>query len=247
MGLQNPTLALNGTDDSVPSCYHVTVAMPEHRAQQRRPAGRQAEAAVNDVGITAAAFDLLTSNAQASMADIADRAGVGVASLYRRYPTRQALVHHLCVTAMASIADTAKIHATRLQDPTCDPWAEFAAFVSAAVASGAGAMRALAGTFHADTELAHTAAQMNTAMQDVLSLAQERGAVRVDVAAADITQFFEMVRAVHVGDRVSSEKYRRRYLALFITALRPSAAHDELPVEPPDWSEVSRGWNRGRT
>jgi AcrR family transcriptional regulator len=211
-----------------------------------RPTGRQAEAALNDVEIIAAAFELLTADPQASMAEIADRAGVGVASLYRRYPTRQALVHELCLKAMAAITDSAETSAARLREPTGDAWAEFLAFLSAALGAGAGAMRALAGTFHADAELARTAARMNRRMQEVLTLAQHRGVVRADVTAADLTQLFEMVRAVRIGDRASSERFRRRYLALVVSALRSDAAGDELPVGPPSWSEISTSWNRGR-
>ena len=71
-------------------------------------------------------------------------------------------------------------------------------------------------------------------MQTVLTLAQERGAVRTDITAADVTQFFEMLRAIHIGDQASSDHFRRRYLSLFLTALRPSAATAALPVDGTD-------------
>lgn len=217
---------------------------PGSRKQPLRPTGRQAEAAANDVEIAAAAFDVLTADPRASMADIADRAGVGVASLYRRYPTRQALVHQLCLDAMRAIGTGASTCARQLSNLDADPRAAFEAFLSSALAAGAGAMRSLAGTFDADAELARAAQQMNASMQEAVTIAQRRGAVRSDVVAADITQLFEMLRAVHVGDRVRSDELRERYLALFSSALTPSAVTSELPFGPPSWSEVSDTWNR---
>ncbi len=191
-----------------------------------------------------AAFDVLTTDPDAPMAEIADRAGVGVASLYRRYPTRQALVHQLCLTAMASITSAADEHADRLDDPVNDTWTEFVAFISAAFTAGAGAMRALGGTFHADAELATVAAQMNSGIHRVVTSCQERGAVRADITAADITQFFEMLRAVRVGDRPRSDELRQRYLTLFVTALHASQTSDGLPVPAPTWQEISATWNQ---
>ena len=206
--------------------------------------GRQAEAAGHDIAIMEAAFTTLTSNPRASMAEIADLAGVGVASLYRRYPTRQDLAHDLCVRAMGSISTAADACRRQLEDPQTEPWEEFFGFLETAIAAGAGAMRALAGTFHAGSDLAGEAAQMNDAIQQVVRLAQHRGAVRDDVTAADLTQFFEMLRAVRVGAPSQSDKLRGRYLQLFGGALRAVPVRDELTVAAPGWPEISAAWNR---
>ncbi len=181
------------------------------------------------------------------MADIAARADVGVASLYRRYPTRQALVHALCLYAMGAIAGAAMDCVRRLGEPTAEPWAEFVGFIAEAVAAGAGSMRTLAGTFHADAELAAAAAAMNSGIQQVVSEVQRRGAVRSDVSAADLTQFFEMLRAIRVGDHRRSDELRQRYLRLFSTALRasPAAEAENLVVPAPEWDEISTTWNSG--
>lgn len=219
------------------------MASDGRRARKPLPRGRKAEAAVNDVEIMVAAFNTLTSNPRASMAEIAACADVGVASLYRRYPTRQTLVHQLCLRAMDSIAAAADACVHRLDDQDAEPWPEFLAFLSSALADGAGAMRALAGTFHADAELARAAAQMNAEIGKVLALTQARGAVRADVTAADITQFFEMLRAIRIGDRRRSDHLRQRYLHLFAPALKTATAGDELPIPSPHWDEISTTWN----
>ncbi|MGI8879148.1 MAG: TetR/AcrR family transcriptional regulator [Jatrophihabitans sp.] len=220
--------------------------MPAKGAAPRSPPlrGRQAEAAVHDIAIMDAAFTTLTSNPRATMAEIAELAGVGVASLYRRYPTRQELAHQLCLRAMDSISAAADACRLQLKDPATEPWPEFLGFITAAIAAGAGAMRALAGTFDAGPDLSRAAAQMNKAIQQVVRLAQRRGAVREDVTAADITQFFEMLRAIRAGTPQRSDELRQRYLLLFSGALRTVPVRHELTVAAPRWQEVSATWNK---
>ena len=205
--------------------------------------GRQAEAAVHDLTIMEAAFAVLTSNPRASVAEIADVAGVGVASLYRRYPTRQELVHQLCLRAIGAISGAADACRRRLEDPNTDPWKEFLRFIAVAMSAGAGAMRSLAGTFDAGPDLAREAAGMNEVIGHVVHLLQQRGAVREDVTAADITQFFEMLRVIRVGTPQRSDELRQRYLQLFGEALRGSAERDELAVEAPSWQEINSNWS----
>lgn len=206
--------------------------------------GRQAEAAVHDIAIMAAAFATLTSDPRAPMAEIAELAGVGVASLYRRYPTRRHLAQELCTRAMASIAAAADASRLRLEDPAAEPWTEFVHFITTALAAGAGSMRALAGTVHAGPDLAQQAAEMNDAIQHVVRLAQQRGAVRPDITAADLTQFFEMLRAIRVGTPQQSDELRQRYLQLFAGALRAVPVHHELSVPAPRWPDISAAWDQ---
>ena len=65
--------------------------------------GRQAEASRNDERVLAAARTVLTAAPDAPMAEIARRAGVGIGTLYRRYPSKEALVQHLCLDGMRQL------------------------------------------------------------------------------------------------------------------------------------------------
>src|SRR3954452_22402880 len=104
--------------------------------------GRQAEASRNDERVLAAARAVLTADPDASMADIARRAGVGIGTLYRRYPSKQALVLHLCQDGMERLEAVARTALER------DGEAWFAAFMQEGLAAGAGSLgAALAGTF----------------------------------------------------------------------------------------------------
>jgi AcrR family transcriptional regulator len=59
-------------------------------------AGRRAQAARNDGAILAAARDVFLDDPKAPVAAVAERAGVGMSALYRRYPGKEDLLRKLC-------------------------------------------------------------------------------------------------------------------------------------------------------
>jgi len=209
------------------------------QAKTPRPRGRQAEAAVNDGLILQAAREVLTVEPDAPMAEIAARAGVGIGSLYRRFPSKEALAYRLCLDGMSALADLARRTIEVIDD---DPWGHFVAFIGDAVDAGAGSLRGLAGTFEADDDLNHVAQQMSRLIGEVLQRAQAAGAVRDDINANDVGRFWEMLRAIRVADPDRSDALRRRYIALFIPAFR-APAESPLPGPPPTWQEIAAAWN----
>src|ERR1700744_2135490 len=139
-GMYGSVIISSGTEDSVPHCVKV-VSVPRNDDHHRdgatppRPRGRQAEAAVNDGLILKAARDVLTVEPDTPMAEIAARAGVGVGSLYRRFPSKEALAYRLCLDGMSALADLARRTIEVIDD---DPWEHFVAFIGDAVDAGAG-------------------------------------------------------------------------------------------------------------
>jgi AcrR family transcriptional regulator len=208
-------------------------------AQRPKLAGRKAEAAVNDGLILQAAREVLTTAPDTPMAEIAARAGVGVGSLYRRFPSKEALAYRLSLDGMNALADLARRTLGVLDD---DPWNEFVAFIGDAIDAGAGSLRGLAGTFEADEDLNHVAQEMSALIGDVVQRAQAAGAVRDDINANDVGRFWEMLRAIRVGDPGRSNALRKRYVALFAPAFRAPGA-GPLPGPPPTWQEIAAAWN----
>jgi AcrR family transcriptional regulator len=174
------------------------------------------------------------------MAEIAARAGVGVGSLYRRFPSKEALAYRLCLDGMNAIAEVAREALDAMQDG--DPWDAFVGFVAGAVQAGAGSLRGLAGTFTPDDVLNRVAVDMAALMAQVLERAQAAGAVRDDITSNDVGLLFEMLRAIRVGDSDRSDALRRRYIEMLTPALRAPAAGD-LSVPPASWGEISGAWN----
>lgn len=212
----------------------------DDRTEKPRLSGRRAEAAVNDSRVLATARAVLTEAPGTPMAEIAARAGVGVGSLYRRFPSKEALAYRLCLDGMNAIADVARDALERMDEG--DPWEAFVGFLAAAVEAGAGSLRGLAGTFTPDEFLNRVAVDMAGLMQQVLEHAQAAGAVRDDITTNDVGLFFEMLRAIQVGDVGRSDALRRRYIEMLSPALR-APANGELTVPPASWAEISGAWN----
>lgn len=207
--------------------------------QRPKLAGRKAEAAVNDGLILAAAREVLTTAPDTPMAEIAARAGVGVGSLYRRFPSKEALAYRLCRDGMTALAELARETLEVIDD---DPWERFVAFLGDAIDAGAGSLRGLAGSFEADDDLNSVAQEMSSLIDEVVRHAQAAGAVRDDINSNDVGRFWEMLRALRIGDPDRSNALRRRYIALFAPAFR-APGEGPLPGPPPTWQEIAAAWN----
>lgn len=94
-----------GTEYFVPISDRSTApASMEAMSSQDRPRGRKREAMENDRVVLEAAREVFAQRGwQAPMSAIAERAGVGVASIYRRYPGKDDLVRELRVRALESV------------------------------------------------------------------------------------------------------------------------------------------------
>ena len=85
----------------------------------------RADAARNRAAIVAVARDVFAEHGlEAPLEAIAARAGVGIATLYRRFPTREKLVAAALVEKITEYAEAA-----RQALATPDPWDGFAGFV----------------------------------------------------------------------------------------------------------------------
>ncbi|KOG30890.1 TetR/AcrR family transcriptional regulator [Streptomyces resistomycificus] len=155
----------------------------------------------------------------ASLDDIAKRAGVGSGTLYRHFPTRQALLEAAYVDRIEAIAARADTLAGQL--PPGEALVEWLNELGAGLTQVRG-LRALLGS--AVTEGSSAAATvcagtLRSAAARLVEAAQQAGGLRQDVDAVDILRLTHGVAtAVELADGEGQQI--RRYLALLVEGLR---------------------------
>lgn len=88
--------------------WRPSMATPEPAANQRTASGRRADAERNRAAIIAATQALFAETNDVPMYEIGRRAGVGQATLYRHFPTRDSLLLAVCsieVDQLEAVAD----------------------------------------------------------------------------------------------------------------------------------------------
>jgi AcrR family transcriptional regulator len=167
--------------------------------------------------LTAATAAFAEHGADAPLEDIARRAGVGIGTLYRHFPTRLALQEGVFRNQVDAVCARGR---ELSGDPS--PGDAFAAWLHALsgyLATKRGLSRALIETLGRDSELISSCSRiMKETAEQLLARAQRAGAVRADVSAMDV------MRLVH-GIAVATEQTPAdsgRLLSLMIDGLRVS-------------------------
>jgi AcrR family transcriptional regulator len=200
--------------------------------------GRRAQAARNDQLILEAARAVFTADPTAPIATVADRAGVGIAALYRRYRSKDELLQRLASDGLQRYIAEAE---AALADDGAS-WDAFARFLHRSLDVGAGSLTVrLAGTFTATQELQRQGRTAFAATQRLLDRTKAAGALRPDIQVGDIALLLEQLQSVRVRDPQRSGQLRHRYLTLILDALHLPAA--PLPGPPPTVEELSRRYD----
>jgi AcrR family transcriptional regulator len=199
--------------------------------------GRQAEARRNDQKILEAALDVFTEDLQAPMSAVAKRAGVGQASLYRRYPSNEALLASVCERGMRQMHEAA----LAALDSPGDPWDAFEGFLRFYLESGTPRLSGLLGSFAPGEELFKLARETNDAMQTLVERTVEAGRLRKDVTGADLTLIVTQISTLQAKDDERTAALRERYLTLALQGLALLGA-PELPAQAPDAAELEQPW-----
>lgn len=198
--------------------------------------GRKAQAARNDELILEAARAVFVADPGAPISAVAERAGVGISALYRRYPSKEELLRKLCTDGLTQYIAEAE---TALAD-TGDAWQAFSGFLHRLVDIGSTSLtRRLAGTFIPTEEL-YAAAQRAQEL-NVQVFARVADQVRDGVVVDDLGLLLEQVTSLHVRDEDRSNELQHRYLAIALDGLRASGG--ALPGPPPDWRELAARWS----
>jgi AcrR family transcriptional regulator len=200
--------------------------------------GRQAEARRNDRLILEAAREVFVADPEAPISAVAERAGVGIGALYRRYAGKEELLRRLCAEGLRRYIAEAE---AALADEG-DPWDAFAAFMRRIVDADTHSLTLrLAGTFAPTEELRRESRKAQELNVRLFERTRSAGAIRPDVEVDDLSLLLEQLAAVRIGGEGRTRQLRYRYLALLLEALRVPAS-SPLPGPPPSWEEISRRW-----
>jgi AcrR family transcriptional regulator len=207
---------------------HAEVAGPDGVCD--RPLRRDAER--NRQRILAAAAELLSERGlDATLDDVARAAGVGVGTVYRRFPDKESLIEELFrdrIDAMVKLAEQA------LTEP--DPWQALVSYLEMAsemMAANTGLRQLLMFATYGKDRVCYARDQMRPVVSKLVERAQASGDLRADFDASDVKLIAYMLASA--ADYAASTKPEvwRRYLAMLIDGLRPARdTVTELPVPP---------------
>ncbi|MFF1572702.1 TetR/AcrR family transcriptional regulator [Leifsonia sp. NPDC058292] len=177
------------------------IAQRPHRADARR----------NFDALLAAAREAFAAHGStASLEDIARRAGVGIGTLYRNFPTRDALIEAVYVDEVESVVRAAR------DAESLEPWDALDTWLHRFV-SYIGTKHALLDGLNKDSPVLLTC---RTAIYDsgspLLERAQKSGEVRDDVVIGDVVRMVSGIAGVAFED----DAQRTKVVELAIDGLR---------------------------
>ena len=195
-----------------------------------RPLRRDAER--NRRRILAAAADLLSERGlEVTLDDVARAAGVGVGTVYRRFPDKESLIEELFrdrVDAMVTLAEQA------LTEP--DPWQALVSYLETAtemLSASIGLRQLLMFATYGKDRICYARDQMRPVVGRLVERAQASGDLRPDFDATDMKLIAYMLSSVAEYAATTQPDIWRRYLAMIIDGLRPAREGvTELPVPP---------------
>lgn len=154
----------------------------------------------------------------ASVAEVAERAGVGTATIFRRFPTKSDLIGAVVEAELTSLL--VRVEAAVGGD---DPGAALTDFVATGVESYVGdrcLCDTVGGELFERPQIAALAARLFEALDRLVRKAQKSGAIRKDVTAADIAFFVRALgQAGSTLERTDPGAWRR-YVAIVLDGLR---------------------------
>jgi len=158
-----------------------------------------------------------TEGLAAPIDEIARRAGLGVGTLYRHFPTKEALFEAIVVGRMEQLVEQARAGAGR--DDPGEALFEFLSRMSAESAKKKDFLAALAGKGVDLARLAALKQQMKRAVAVLVARSQRAGALRSDVGAGEVLAL--VMGVVGAAERHGAgPAERRRLLGVVFDGLR---------------------------
>jgi AcrR family transcriptional regulator len=189
----------------------------------------RADARRNRERVLSAAREVFSEQGrEAQMDDVARRAAVGVGTVYRHFPTKEALLEALAIDAFERIVEIARDHLAHVPDPwealTRTLWA--GAEILAADRALSEVMSEIPGPVPIGLD---TQRELNQAMAEMLRRAQAAGALRPDVVLDDVPMLMCGVGAATRKTHACPDSWRR-HMTIVIDGLRAASASGPLPA-----------------
>jgi AcrR family transcriptional regulator len=193
----------------------------------------RADAERNRARILAAAAEVFAERGlDASLDDIAAHAGVGIGTVYRRFPDKDALIDALFedkIDRAVALADTA----LEIEDP----WEGFTTFMRGMCrmqAEDRGFKEALLVGDRGRERVAGARGRIAPRALQLLARAQEAGAVRSDLGPYDVPMMNLCVGLIADRTRDVAPDYWERVLTILLDGISAKGPGTPMPVEPLD-------------
>ena len=221
-------------------------AVTVHTAESRP---LRADAERNRAKILAAAADVFASaGVEATLHDVAARAGVGVGTVYRRFPHKEALLGALFDDKLREVIE--------LVERACaepDSWDAVVSFLRALTemqSQNRGLYEVLNGSDYCQDRVAEARTIFEPLIKNLLARAKADGHVRADLEVSDLSMIVLMLNAVAVVSHDVNPALWGRYLDLILEGLRvrdgqpplstPALSDDELELATKGLSRLRR-------
>lgn len=187
------------------------------------------DAALNRERILTAAFEVFAERGlDVSLDDIARHAGLGVGTVYRRFPTKDALVEALFDRHMETLIALAETVSEA--ENSWDGLVAVLTDVCAMQATNRGLREILLSSSYGQGCAARARERLDPVIAKGLERAQKDGYLRTDIVPVDMILTEFMIGGVAQYTRHTPEAWRR-YLEIFIDGLR--ARPDAAPLSTP--------------
>ena len=207
-----------------------------------RPLRRDAERNRHRI-LEAAAEAFAERGLTITMDDIAEHAGVGVGTVYRRFPQKELLIEALFeerVGELVALAEDAL--------DADDPWQGLVGFLERAQALQAtnrGLKELVLSTAHGRERVACVRERLGPLAEELVRRAQASGQLRCDLDGSDLPLVQVMLGAIVDVTRDVAPDTWRRMLAIIVDGLRAREAHAPLPAPALDTAQIDhamRSW-----
>ena len=205
----------------------------------------RADAERNRARILAAAAEVFADRGlDVSLDEIAAHAGVGIGTVYRRFPDKDALIDALFEEKIDRAVELAD-RALEIEDP----WEAFTTFMRGMCrmqAGDRGFKDALLARDRGRERVAGARERIAPRAMKLLARAQEAGAIRSDLGPFDVPMLNLCVSLIADRTRDVAPDYWERVLTIIIDGISAKGPTSPMPVEPLDRETFTEAMASGR-